>query len=105
VVLKGTKRFANTAFLMPKGNIAKDEFGQYLIEVVPVNKGESYNLRMTMSFTEVIRDPLAENALASKIIGCDYEQLKAKVNNYLDKVGDKVSTLATLPVFKHWFHF
>src|SRR5690606_9601924 len=36
VVLKGTKSYNNTAFLMPKAKVAKDEYNEYLMEVVPL---------------------------------------------------------------------
>ncbi|MBL7664856.1 MAG: hypothetical protein JNM93_06960 [Bacteriovoracaceae bacterium] len=104
VILKGTKSYNNTAFLMPKATIARDSYGDYLIEVVP-NRDGLYNLRITVSFAEVIPDPLADGILANKIVGCDYEELKFKVNNYLAKVGAKVDTLATLPVSHIAFEF
>jgi hypothetical protein len=97
VILKGTRKYNNTAFLMPKAKVAKDENGEYLIEVVK-QADATYNLRMTITFANVIRDPLSKDSLATKIVGCDYEELKFKVNNYLSKSNSKVDILATLPV-------
>ncbi len=104
VLLRGASDYSNTAFLMPQAQVAVDEFNENLIEAVKIKGTDKYNLRITMSFAEVIQDMLSENSIASKVVGCDYEAIKFRANNHPTVNGD-IKTIATLPVSNMFFEF
>lgn len=98
IILKGTRRFKGSAFVMPRVLVGVTKDNETLFQIAPDPRG-GYLLSLGLFFPSSQRSiEMRENSSSLFLHGCNLEQVKYQLNKTVKNQADHITKMVRLPV-------
>ncbi len=98
VILKGTRRFQGTAFVLPRFVVSMNKQQEPLFEILRTN-ADKYIIRFAIFFPRTDEDlELRTSGSTVEMHGCNFDEVVAELNRNVPDEGKKINTISRVPV-------